>query len=243
MKNMNDELRKLYESKWQALIDGVSQLKSQAASPLLIKVKDSYMHADLRVMIVGQETDKWFGCFNETQLGIQELMDGYFKYFYQVSKNGKERGKRAFWNDKNFSFFEKYINVQNKDIEFVWNNISKIGANGRGKPPKDIWDLEKSSFDVIKGEIEILKPDLILFTTGKRDSYIKFHCGNNTQFLPKLYFEGSTLAKQTHNLIAEVQMEYFPDICAIRVEHPNRRTLANSVIIEIIKQCWDEKLS
>lgn len=235
---MNNLLKKLYENKWDALTNNVTQLKSKAASPLLIKVSDDYINSDLKVMVIGQETDGWFGYFNETQPSIEKLMDGYYDYFYKISKNGKKRSKRAFWNNKNFEFFEKSIKVEGKSVQFIWNNISKIGGTGRGKPKRDIWELEKSTFDVIRGEIEILKPDLIIFTTGSRDNYIKFHCGNETKFISKLYFEGNVLADKTNNLIAEVKMQHFPNTCAVRVQHPNRRALDNNVILNVIKQCW-----
>ena len=57
---MNEKLKKLYESKWSKLIK--SAKGSNAAYPLLIKVDDNYQKADVRVMVVGQETAGWGGC-------------------------------------------------------------------------------------------------------------------------------------------------------------------------------------
>jgi hypothetical protein len=238
---MNNQLKALYQSKWNDITNAVSQLEVKAASPLLIKVSDEYYHADIRVMVVGQETDGWHGCFNEKQKSVSELMDSYYDYFYKISLNGRKRTKRAFWNNKNFSFFEKSIKAEGKSVSFIWNNISKIGNMGRGRPHPNIKKIERESFNVIRSEIEILKPNLIIFTTGKRDEYIKFHFGAHSLFLPKLYLLDNELAKETVNLIAELKLELFPNTCAVRVEHPNRRTLDKKLILKVIEQCWQSK--
>ena len=118
-------------------------------------------------------------------MNIDDLMQGYFDYFYKKTKDGKNRGKRAFWNKKNYRFFEdeltKYFKKQDKTISFIWNNISKIGNNGKGKPKKEILELEREYFNILKEEFDNIKPNRVIFTTGKtRDGYIKHHFGSKT---------------------------------------------------------------
>jgi len=243
---MNDKLKELYESKWEGLLSEASKLKPEAANPLLIKVDPSYPKADIKVMVVGQETDGWYGKLNSADKTVDMLMNGYFEYFYQISKNGKNRGNRAFWNRKNFRYFEcelsKYF--KDKSISFVWNNISKIGNAGKnkGKAHGDIKALERSHFSVIKSEFEILKPDIVIFTTGSsRDSYIKYHFGQDIDFEPKLSLLNGSLSSETLNLIAEIKIPQFKNTCFIRIEHPNRRTLNNSISLSIIKSVFENK--
>lgn len=241
MSKMNTELEELYSSKWALLSENVQSEKvAPAAHPLLIKVTDDYEQAPKKVMIFGQETDGWHEEFNSFQAPVEKMMERYYRYFNKLSPGGKVRQKRAFWGDKNFSFFENNI-APGESVGFLWNNISKIGnfAARKGKPHDSIRQLEIEYFDVIKDEINILKPDFIIFTTGKRDSYIRRIFGQNSTFSPLLYLQDGELAKETVNLIAKVQLESFPDIRAIRIEHPSRRTLDKKLILKLIKQCWN----
>jgi len=237
-------LKELYASYWKSLVSKAGSLKARAAYPLLIQTRKQYDNADVKVMIIGQETDKWGGgCFNESLRTVESLMGAYDSYFYEGRKNDL---KRAFWNKKNFSFFEikltKYFSAKGQSVAFLWNNISKIGKHGRGNPGREILTLERDFFKVIKKEVAILKPNLIIFTTGSRDSHIKYHFGKETVIAPILCLEHEPPHKKTKSLIAEVKLEYFPEICAIRVQHPNRRALSNELILEIIIKCLEKRI-
>lgn len=223
-----------------------SKLNSEAASPLLIKVDQEYLHSDIKIMIIGQETDGWYGKLNSANKSVEELMEGYFNYFYQKTDHGKNRGKRAFWNRKNFKYFEdelkEYFGGKNKSVSFIWNNISKIGNAGRGKPQKEIKRLERGYFNILKDEFEILKPDIVIFTTGSsRDSYIRYHFGSDVIFKPKLSLDNNMLKNETLNLLAEVTLPDFESISSVRIEHPNRRTLSNLVTVSVIKEMLENK--
>ncbi|KUJ75023.1 hypothetical protein AVO42_06595 [Thiomicrospira sp. XS5] len=241
---MNSELKQLYESKWNNLLNGALSLKVDAANPLLIKVDEDYINSDIKIMIVGQETDGWHGQLKSSSHNVDSLMNGYYDYFHKKTKNGKERGKRAFWNFKNFSYFEHELtkHFKDKSVSFLWNNISKIGNNGRGKPHKSIRSLERTHFNIVKEEFRILKPDIVIFTTGSsRDPYIRHHFGEGVKFIPKLQLEGGKLANETLNLLAEVIVPDFSSMLAVRIEHPNRRTLSNKVTLHLIKELVKNK--
>ena len=57
-------------------------------------------------------------------------------------------------------------------IEYLWNNISKIGCGGTDfgkscrKPTARIREIERQYFNVVPDEVKILKPDIIIFLTG-----------------------------------------------------------------------------
>lgn len=241
---MNENLKELYDSRWEQLLNEAGCLRVKAANPLLIKVDKAYIDSDIRIMVVGQETDGWHGCLNEGRKSVSDLMDGYYEYFYQKSKDGKRRNKRSFWNRNNFKYFEEELirYFKGRSVSFVWNNISKIGNAGRGKPNKEIRLLEKNYFNVLRDEFKVLKPDIVIFTTGmSRDSYIKHHFGNDVQFLPRLCMRDGTLEAETLNLLAEVKLPGFDSVAAIRIEHPNRRTLSNAISLHTIKELFDSK--
>lgn len=58
--------------------------------------------------------------------------------------------------------------LPNKTIEIIWNNTYKIGNKEKGKnrPVDIIRSFENKYFNILEEEINILKPDIIIFFTG-----------------------------------------------------------------------------
>jgi hypothetical protein len=264
--NINKELKKIYEIHWGNLIANANKEDIKAASPLLIKVDEKYENADIKIMICGQETYGWNGSIGDKNIDF--LMNDYEAYLYdnqdyfntnvnykndEYSKNErlKKKNKRIFWNNANFKYFEEklteHFGKKNKKTAFIWNNLSKIGnskeyKNGKGKPSKKVVELEKKYFNVFKKEVEILKPNIIIFTTGKRDYLINDIFGGDVKFLPKLRLEIQEPLRATTNLIAEVILPEFKNIFSVRVEHPSRRALDKSIVVDIIKEIYKNQI-
>ena len=55
-----------------------------------------------------------------------------------------------------------------KEVRYVWNNIVKIGRNvTKGNNKREVLEeIESQYFDVIKDEINIIQPQVIIFFTG-----------------------------------------------------------------------------
>ena len=56
-----------------------------------------------------------------------------------------------------------------KTISMIWNNISKMSAitkSGGGPVDASVHEIEHEYFHVIPKEIEILKPNILIFFTG-----------------------------------------------------------------------------
>jgi len=202
---MNEKLKELYENKWDNLI--LNAKNTDATYPLLIKVDDKYQNSDIKVMIVGQETDGWCGVLEDNKRDIVSVQDTYFNYLYK----SKDKYNRPFWNRKNFRYFEeeliKIFSTKDKQVAFIWNNISKIGKNSSGKPTQEIENLEKEYFNLFEEELEILNPDIIIFTIGNRKIPIKH--------------KKIKLIKEEP--VSEVELENYPNIIAVRTYHPNAR--------------------
>lgn len=95
----------------------------------------------------------------------------------------------------------------------IWNNIVKIGKfDDKGFPPDYIYEVEREHFSVIKDELKILKPTIVLFLTGPNyDSVIADNFGELTYSkLPTDYSERE---------IAKVNLTGVP--FAFRTYHPN----------------------
>jgi len=200
---INKKLTELYQNKWKNLLFNAKDTK--ASSPLLIKVSDEYKNADIRVMIVGQETDGWYGLLENNKYTIEELQEKYFSYLYLNTK----KINRPFWNRKNFKYFQEELTkkFENKNVSLIWSNISKIGNDGRGRAVSKIRRLEKNYFNIFEDELKILNPNIIIFTTGNRD-------------VPLNHDEIESVHKKP---VSEIKFQKYPNILAIRTYHPNAK--------------------
>jgi hypothetical protein len=169
---MNQELKRLYFSKWNALCSRMKKEEFETrkpASPLLLFVEDEeeYQKSDIRIMVFGQETNSWFSSFDENNYSMDIIIKNYSDFF----KNGGVNKQTPFW--RGVKLFKKKVEEkftdQNKKTSIIWNNIIKIGRHkAKGKPPEEILKIEKKYFSVIQEEIRIINPNVILFLTGPR---------------------------------------------------------------------------
>lgn len=216
--SINKELATLYSTYWDNLIEhGHKITDKKPANPLLLKInEDLFSKADLKIMIYGQETKGWHGFATP----IEEGMNRYEEFFFSKNPyNGYK--KSAFW--KAFNFFKQGLEQQysEKELYFIWNNISKIGRSDKKTGvTTDIRNLERDYFPVMKEELLIVKPDVVIFMTGGRDKDIQFH-------LPDIKFkyiemENSTLAKRKYKPAMQLicDSDYLPHK-SVKVYHPS----------------------
>ena len=150
--------------------DIIEKLKHEvpggATNPLLVDIPDGYFGSQkTRVMIFGQETNDWHGEFKQ-EIDYSEFVKKYHRFF--IDKKSKY---------SNSGIFMQFLNSLEEDIKgeasVVWNNVVKIGkAKGAGLPSANILEWQKNLNKFIEQEIEILKPQDIIFLTGP--SYDKF---------------------------------------------------------------------
>lgn len=226
------------------------------ALPLLIELNDdeSYEKADLRIMVFGRETNNWndqehrkhypFFTYNfeisttedilnevrgrhydddlvDNEIGIYGICDIYNSYFHQKG------GRQSPFSRRTYSLINMLRSrIPSKNIEYIWNNVSKIGCGGKDfgrscrKPTAEIRDIEREYFNVVAEEVKILKPDVIIFLTGfYGDREIKekfgltdsnFHPVKEGIFLDRIDFPGVKYAARTiHPSQPGVPKEYF----------------------------------
>jgi hypothetical protein len=217
--NVNQQLFQLYASKWSNLSKAFNPIikdgnvSSIPTSPLFLCVdEENYEKADLKIMFFGQETNGWIekDCYYAgTDESLKYLMDGYYDFLYN-GRCWKHGGQ--FWNGVKMLQKMMAEKFPNKNLHFIWNNIIKIGkAEGIGRPPKHIYDIERSHFSVIQAEIDVLKPDLIVFFTGPYyDNAITDNFG---------LAEYTALQPFSKRQLAKVEIPNIKN--AVRTYHPN----------------------
>ena len=226
---MNKELENLYNSKWSDLCKALKPIVEgeqhiiKPTYPLLIDIakwengapsEKWYSDAEIRVMIFGQETNKWtldakdanadcddFG-IPPSPIFDPEISMGAVSGLYANFYTTHYLGNKFNFNDRYGTFhygFSQLVSLLNqkyegKRIGYVWNNIVKFGKSvGKGFD-NNIYSVEQQLFSVIPQEIEILKPHIIIFLTGTYDDKIKDNFGDVT-FTPVSSFSEKEVAK------------------------------------------------
>lgn len=215
---MNEQLFHLYSSNWGNLCSAIKPIleddsKIKPTNPLLIYLdsEEDFISADFRVMIFGQETNGWFegegNWFNGDNSELKPILDNY-NTFFNCGRCWSYGGQ--FWNG--FSKFWTMLDEKfsDKKIKCIWNNIVKIGiSEKKGFPPDYIYKIERNKFSIIKEEIKIIKPNIILFFTGP--DYDRIIADNFGQIpyiaippftireLSKVKLEGTDIAFRTYH--------------------------------------------
>lgn len=176
---LNEQLEILYSRHFDQFINELSTLGKKAFSyPLLLKIDEGkWANARLKIMIFGQETRRWRLDYQENN--IQNLMNEYYSYYYKKKYN-KARSMAFFKGfDRVKKYIQQYYEYQNDDIAILWNNINKVGKYSGTGVIDATRKIEREHFNVISLEIDILKPDLVIFFTGPdRDGDIKCNFPN-----------------------------------------------------------------
>lgn len=207
-------LNKKYQDEWKNHIKKMSHLSADCetlANPLLIDVPKSYFDADCKVMIFGQETNGWEGAFPHKK-GVAHILKTYSD-FYNSDHCYSYGGQ--FWNgvSKFRDAMAEKLRPSGKTLSIVWNNLIKIGkAEGKGAPSEDALLWGDKWFDVISHEMEVLKPNIVVFFTGP----------NYDKYISRI-FNGATfecIADRNERQLARVKSSMLP-VDSIRTYHPN----------------------
>ena len=180
---MKQALKNLYQTYFVQDPINVDEEVLQFSTPFLLSPGEQYLKAKKKVMIVGQETYTW----NE-----KNGVNGKYEYFLtredpiayaqnifiQFIQSESQNYSSPFWDYLNRLFFET-------DVGWIWNNVFKmetveylsdpkyLGKNvslsqlNQNKQYRYLIDKIKAhQKDVFLKELEILKPDLVIFFTG-----------------------------------------------------------------------------
>lgn len=198
---MNRKLRELYMQIPTSFSQRVEEYnnrphaKFKITNPWLMVASKDYYEAKRRIMFIGQESFTWLGEVNNgvySDKNIPVLLSN----FYDIFVNEKHGYKSPIWRK-----YREYISLR-PDVGFIFNNVAKCGYNNKTTGFHETINKELSY--MLRSEIEICKPNMILFFSGpKYDRYIdqRIHInkrtdcikGVPTRMLCQLYFEDTTM--------------------------------------------------
>ena len=166
--DIDDKLIALYKSRWEGFCSSMKRIIEddrcaiKPSNPLLLWIKHDgkeYEQADLKVVIFGRENNDWCGVFNPDIAPVEKAIDVIQEKYSDYYCEG-EGSRKIFM--QGMSKFEKMLKERypGKKIEFVWNNIVKIGKartenqqNSIGLPPQYILDVEMQQFNVVQERV------------------------------------------------------------------------------------------
>lgn len=149
-----------------------------------------YTKADLKVMIFGKEVHEWDPKLeNNEKIQSDDLVEAYEQFysknycdqFFRIDSDcrlSKSPFFRTGFNGLMDGVNERLEKLYpEKKAAFLWNNISKLSTRkGRSRKVNDcIHQYELKYYHIIPKEIELLRPDIVIFLTGfgsPYDSYI-----------------------------------------------------------------------
>lgn len=223
---MNKSLTYLYEKilvNYQMILKKYG-VRYALANIYLLAVSDDYLNAKVKAMVLGKETQGWGGEFGNSQPTIAELQQLFSLYTNEDKGNGAAFHRLVNW----LSSLE--------DVSVLANNIVKIGkANTNGHYITVAKKCNKE-MPLLRQEIEITMPDLILCPTSNIDSY-------------NLYLKEQLGEFTEEDLDEHIYLRYyesFPSIPVIICPHPQGKKTEDvnrvkEIVSEIVQRIAKKK--
>lgn len=245
---INQKLALYYASRWSNLCKALdsNELYSYEYNPLLLNIdnSDDFENAEIKVMLFGQDMSAgdWYMYDREKLLDEKGKLSPEIKTFNNKTGACNVDGKRqtrGMGGGMNLFIDRLNDKFKDKQVRYVWNDIAKIGRNIEGNEKKVILeDIENQYFDVVKDEINIIQPHVIVFFTGPTEfweSKLQKKLG-----ISKVNYNGIPNWNNIRQVaLLDLDKEQFPSVqYAFRTYHPCARASKKArynAIIENIK--------
>lgn len=174
---MNHELNKCQSIWLKQVFEPFAQKYSNISYPFFLGVTEKYIQAKNRIMIVGQETNGW--STYKPDWNIEDSQKWAIDYLdYQLHYSNDSELKKQFGRRNSSPFWGFFKQFSNADIVPCWNNVDKAHQVFDGKTKSLTAAMEAelnctlpgSNKTLFQKEVEITRPTLIVFITGRNYS-------------------------------------------------------------------------
>jgi hypothetical protein len=184
----------------------------------LPEVDAAYLQSKVRVMLIGQETRGWgkelrtLAASDQTPQALRAYVQAQMTVYRKFSPTAPGTSKFRQFHSKLHATLGKSVAADRTAV--FWGNLLCVSLNGKSpRKASEIESIAAISRRLLSIQLEILRPDLIVFGTGYGyDQFLKQQLGDYTT-LPGL--------KPKHYWPFEV---HNPRFKAWRVRHPRRLT-------------------
>ncbi|MEC0208199.1 hypothetical protein P4H70_04490 [Paenibacillus ehimensis] len=165
MNQIGEQLNVMYLEYWNrlkgALADGNVDLHS-LSNPFLIDADETYQDASTKILFVGKETNGWGQYIDsinrEPEDAVCDLQNDYIRF----RKDGKWR-HTPFW--RACRIICDKLNSGGPKNGYMTSNLIKLDQN-KTRPSPEVEEIICNNFPLLYYEINILRPDVVLFFTG-----------------------------------------------------------------------------
>ena len=173
VKCVNDRLRELYKPCMERFRNS-GPIYKKSAWPYLLCASADYVDADFKIMVFGQETCGWGKLCDHAACGaeVQTLMKEYDDF---VKADGRSS---PFWNLNRHLRNNLAERTSDRSLGWIYNNVVKLGRVSRAGCDEQIYQWMLQGFNVLRQEVEILQPDMLLCFSGPAyDHRLEALCG------------------------------------------------------------------
>ena len=184
---MKEELESFYKNyhfKFAELINTFPEKKFNG--PLLISISELYIKQKRKLLVIGQETGGWDGFSDNVERSLKIYKDFNLGYSYNSPFGNSTRE------------IEKNLNLERCSCS--WSNINKFDDGG-GRPFGDSLKIIEKFDEVLLSEIQILKPDVVVFFSGPKFEYRINNLFENVEFNEVKGFQNMQLSRLSHKLL------------------------------------------
>lgn len=171
---VNVRLQKLYEPCMERFLVSGQDVYNKSAWPYLLCASADYVDADFKIMVFGQETCGWGGRCDQARSGkeLATLMKEYRKFME------RDNGQSPFWNLNRHLRNNLAERTSDRSLGWIYNNVVKLGRVSRAGCDEQIYQWMLQGFNVLRQEVEILQPDMLLCFSGPAyDHRLEALCG------------------------------------------------------------------
>jgi hypothetical protein len=147
------------------------------SSPLFInsEVKvGKYFESDLKFLYVGKENNGWFNEKDRKRSGLDDDIQNTEKYLNDLLNLYYCFNIGTNYKSPIFTFFDVLVDkarTEKPKTGFLYSNLLRIDCSKSEYLKNKVFAIDNNN--ILLKEIEILKPDVIIFATGTYDGFLK----------------------------------------------------------------------
>ncbi|MFC7371096.1 hypothetical protein ACFQPF_05355 [Fictibacillus iocasae] len=163
-------LSELYSKHWQALREELLNSGTdltKLSKPWLVDLVPGYEASSVKVLIVGKEANGWGRYADLLEIDRDEAIES-LQQKYRSFRQEQKMAHTPFW--KGAASIHRALNPDCTDSSFITTNLIKMDQDKKPsrnrRPVAQMEELICKHFSVLKEEIALLKPDVVVFFTG-----------------------------------------------------------------------------
>jgi hypothetical protein len=157
---INAQLRAIYAPVWLAAVRELPKDRLLSV-PLFLSVSAEFASSPRRFLVVGKQTMLWPPRSDFAAWAREDALDELFQKYREFAF-GADRPGAPFWTAAHL--LREAANPLSDRSAMAWTNVIKLDQGG--DQPDSEWEAWIDKYNLLEREIEVLRPDIVVFFTG-----------------------------------------------------------------------------